>query len=93
MDRIFMILKIKWTTGVHLSLSWGYIHVYDHKFISRYLISQVSVYRTIGPLVSSFYRNVTAASGLYCLCPMNRKPFLYEFKWNCQPKLSVCVPT
>ena len=28
MDRIFMILKIKLTTGVHLSLPWGYMHVY-----------------------------------------------------------------
>ena len=59
MDRIFMILKIKLTTGVHLSLPWGYIHVYDHnslenKFIGTYPRSQVSVYRTIGPLVLIF---------------------------------------
>ena len=42
------------TPVVHLSLPWGYIHGYDHKsnkFIGIYPRSQVSVYRTIGPLV------------------------------------------
>ena len=38
MGRIFIILEIKLTPGVHLSLTWGYIHVYEHK----------NVYRTIG---------------------------------------------
>ena len=36
MDRIFMILKIKLTPGVHLALPCSYIHVY-------YCRSQVSV--------------------------------------------------
>ena len=53
MDRICKILKIKLTAGVHLSLPWGYIHAYDNdsQFIGIYPRSQVSVYRTIGPLV------------------------------------------
>ena len=49
MDRLFMILKTK-LTPVHLSLLWGYIHVYDHN-IGIYPRSQVSIYRTIGLLV------------------------------------------
>ena len=53
MDRLFVILKIKLTPGVHRSMLWGYIHVhvYDHNS-QTYLRSLVSVYRTIGPLVS-----------------------------------------
>ena len=35
---------------LQLSLLWGYIHVYDHN-IGIYPRSQVSIYRTIGPLV------------------------------------------
>ena len=54
-DRILMILKKKLIRGVSLTLPWGYIHVNEHysqtKFIGIYLRSQVSVYRTIGPLV------------------------------------------
>ena len=44
----FMVIKL--TPGVHLSLPWGYIHVYDHHS-QTYPRSQVSIYRTIGPLV------------------------------------------
>ena len=52
MDRILMILKKKLTPGVSLTLPWGYIHVYEHyRFIGIYLRSQVSVYRTTGPMV------------------------------------------
>ena len=54
----FMNLKKKLNTGNILTLSLGYIHVYDksNKFIGIYLRSQVSVYRTIGSLVI-FYRS------------------------------------
>ena len=49
-------LKKKLTPEVALTLPWGYIHVYYHSsqtsnFVGIYLRSQVSVYRTIGPLV------------------------------------------
>ena len=47
-------LKKKLTPEVALTLPWGYIHVYYHSSqtsIGIYLRSQVSVYRTIGPLV------------------------------------------
>ena len=63
---IFYKLKKTLTPGVILTLPWGYIHVYYHSsqtslsaislalssfFFYIYLSSQVSVYRTIGPLV------------------------------------------
>ena len=52
-------LKKKLTPDVALTLPWGYIHVYYHssqnKFIGIYLRSQVSVYRTIGPLVLIYF--------------------------------------
>ena len=43
MDSIFIVLKIKLTTGVHMSLPWCYIHVYGHnsQHINWY-ISQIS---------------------------------------------------
>ena len=53
-DRIFMNLKKKLTPGGILTLSSGYIHAHNlysqtvYRYISRY---QVTVYRTIGPLV------------------------------------------
>ena len=54
-----MNLKKKLTPGVVLTLSWGCIHEYDRcskkKVIAVYLRSQVSVYRTIGPLVSYLF--------------------------------------
>ena len=49
-NRIFMNYKKKLNPGVVLTLSWGYIHVYD-LYSQINLGSQVSVYRTIGPLV------------------------------------------
>ena len=52
MNKIFMILKTKLTSGIILIRRWGNAHVYEHyKFIGINLRSQVSVYRTIGPLV------------------------------------------
>ena len=53
MDRIFMNLKKKLTPGVILTLSWGYpvFDLFLNKFFGIYLRSQVSVYRTVGPLV------------------------------------------
>ena len=47
----FYDLKKKLTPGVILTLPWGYIHAYYHFSIGIYLRFQVSVYRTIGPLV------------------------------------------
>ena len=44
-------LKKKLTREVALTLPWGYIPVYYHSS-QTYLRSRVSVYRTIGPLVS-----------------------------------------
>ena len=41
----------KMTPGVILTLPWCYIHAYIHSSIGVYLGSQVSVHRTIGPLV------------------------------------------
>ena len=43
-------LKKKVTPEIALTLPWGYIHVYYHS-IGIYLRSQLSIYRTIGPLV------------------------------------------
>ena len=58
----FYDLKKKLTPGVALTRPWGYIHVYYHssqnKFIGIYLRFQVSVYRTIGPLVVEFCKIV-----------------------------------
>ena len=56
MGRIFLIMKIQLTPGVHLSLPCGNIHIYDQNNQTSLLIyiyprSQVSVYRPIGPLV------------------------------------------
>ena len=52
---MFYDLKKKLIPGVALTWPWGYIHVDYHssqrKFIGIYLRFQVSVYRTIGPLV------------------------------------------
>ena len=42
MDRIFMILKIKLTTGVHQSLPRGYIHEYVHISQTSLLVYQIS---------------------------------------------------
>ena len=58
-----MNLKQKLTPGGILTLSLGFIHVNDiisKKSIDICLRSQVSVYRTIGPLVYfwTFYINV-----------------------------------
>ena len=56
----FYDLKKTLTPGVILTLPWGYIyiHAYYHSsqtsllvYMNIYLRSQVSVYRTIGPLV------------------------------------------
>ena len=60
-------LKKKLTPGVALSQPWGYIHVYYHsdqtsKLVYIYLRFQVSVYRTIGPLV--FRKQLVQESGL-----------------------------
>ena len=38
MDRICMNMKIKLTPGVHLSLPWGCIHVYDHNSQTSLLV-------------------------------------------------------
>ena len=65
MDRIFINLKMKLTQGVILTLFWGYIHVSDaycqtsvlvyiYSHVHVHLRFQVSVNRTIGPLVCSF---------------------------------------
>ena len=50
------VLKKTLTPGVILTLAWGYIQAItileSNKFIYIYIRSQVSAYRTIGPLVS-----------------------------------------
>ena len=46
-----MILKIKLTPWVHLSLPWGCIHVSKNNSQTSLWVSLVNVYRTIGPLV------------------------------------------
>ena len=51
MDRILIILKKKMAPGLHLPIYWGYFPEYSNMFIGIYSRSQVSVYRTIGPLV------------------------------------------
>ena len=64
-DRLIMLFKTKLTTVFILTLPWGYKHVYDHHNLASllvlytclYLRSQVSVYRTICPLVSYFCSN------------------------------------
>ena len=48
----FCDLEKKLTPGVALTLSWGYMYVYYHPS-QTFLRPQVSVYRTIGPLVST----------------------------------------
>ena len=47
MDSILIILKKKMAQGLHLPLYWDYFYK-----ICIYNRSQVSVYRTIGPLVT-----------------------------------------
>ena len=51
MDTILIILKKKIATGLYLPFYWGYFPYYSNMFIGIYNRSQVSVYRTIGPLV------------------------------------------
>ena len=68
-----MILKTKLTPVVILTLLCGYIYVYDHyrqsyRFVHVYVRSQVSIYRTIGPLVrfTSFCcKNESISSKIY----------------------------
>ena len=66
-------LKKKLTLGVALTRSWGYIHVYYHSsqtsLLVMYLRIQVSVYRTIGPLV--FLYNMTTMKCAYTVIVKN----------------------
>ena len=52
----FYVFKKKLTPGVALTRPWGYIHVHYHSSQTSLLVYisgfQVSVYRTIGPLVT-----------------------------------------
>ena len=61
-DRIFMNLKTKLTPGVILTLSWGYIHVYD-------LCSQTSLLVYI-----SGERLHDHWSSSFCSSPTNQLP-------------------
>ena len=54
MVRILIILKNKWPQGFICPCT-GTIFYKSNMFIGMYSRSQVSVYRTIGPLVSSQY--------------------------------------
>ena len=67
--------KIKWIPGFSLSLLWTYDdHNIQTHIIGVYSRSQVSVYRTIGPLVSR--HTVSCAfvvSDLVCDCVTNAK--------------------
>ena len=39
MDRILIILKNKLIRGVSLTLSWGYLHVYEHYSQTNLLVN------------------------------------------------------
>ena len=49
-----LIIMKKMAPGLYLPLYWGYFPSYSNMFIGIYNRSQVSVYRTIGPLVVLF---------------------------------------
>ena len=70
-----------WSTapGVALTWPWGYIHVHYHSSQTSLLVYisgfQVSVYRTIGPLVTIMVKNKNGNKGniLYLLHLTSRK--------------------
>ena len=61
--------KTKMAQGPHLPLHWGLIPLYSNMFIGTRICSrsQVSVYKTIGPLVY-FYNRIENVSTLYNTC-------------------------
>ena len=70
-----MILKTRLTSEVIPTLPWGCIHIYENYrqiIIGIYLRSQMSVYRTIGPLVSFKRTDFQKCFAMLCINRSNQ---------------------
>ena len=84
MDRIFMILKLRLTLVIHLSLHLGYIHVYDHHSQTSFkLLVYIPDLRQVvtGHCISGFCDPGTIGSQVY-FCKRLHKAWHHKDSWS-----------